>query len=58
MSLGANTAAQNHAEAMLKGNFFGHWGLDGLTPNMRYTLAGGSDYVSENAVGSVLVGGG
>ena len=57
MSLGANTAAQNHAEAMLKGNFVGHWGLDGLTPNMRYTLAGGSDYVSENASGSVLAEG-
>ena len=52
--LGDNAAAQSHAEAMLEGNFTGHWGLDGLTPNMRYTLAGGTNYMKENASGTVL----
>ena len=54
LSLGTNTAAQQHAGAMLEGNFTGHWGLDGLKPFMRYTLAGGADYVKENANGAVV----
>ena len=49
---GDNPAAQEHAEAMLEGNFTGHWGLDGLTPPMRYTLAGGWNYVKENTSGA------
>ena len=48
VELGANPAAQQHAEAMLKHNFVGHWGINGLTPEMRYTLAGGSGYLAEN----------
>ena len=51
MALGNNEAAQKHAEEMLEHGFTGHWGLDGLTPAMRYTLAGGTDYVSENSSG-------
>lgn len=51
VTLGNNEAAQGHAEAMLEYGFVGHWGLDGLTPVMRYTLAGGSDYASENVRG-------
>ena len=46
--LGNNAAAQQHAEALLRHNIGGHWGLDGLLPQMRYTLAGGVNYVSEN----------
>ena len=57
VTLGTNSAAQGHAEAMLKGNFVGHWGLDGLNPNMRYTLAGGTNYVMENTSGAVLTTG-
>ena len=57
MTLGKNTAAQGHAEAMLKGNFIGHWGLDGLNPNMRYTLAGGTNYLAENTSGSIIAEG-
>ena len=51
MTLGDYDAAQEHAEAMLEHGFSGHWGLDGLTPAMRYTLAGGVNYVAENASG-------
>lgn len=39
--LGDNVAAQLHAEASLAGCFSSHWGLDGLKPYMRYSLAGG-----------------
>ena len=51
VTLGDNEAAQKHAEAMLEHGFSGHWGLDGLTPTMRYTLAGGTDRVRENVCG-------
>ena len=39
--LGENVAAQLHAEASLEGCFSSHWGIDGLKPYMRYSLAGG-----------------
>ncbi len=52
--LGNNVAAQQHAEAMLRGNFASHWGMDGFTPPMRYTLAGGYNYMSENVSNSIL----
>ena len=57
LTLGTNPAAQQHANEMLKGNFVGHWGLDGLKPTMRYTLASGADYVTENTNGVVLAEG-
>ena len=41
VTLGSNRAAQLHAEAMLADCFSSHWGMDGLKPYMRYTLAGG-----------------
>lgn len=49
--LGDNSAAQARAEEMLHHSYLSHWGLDGLKPYMRYTLAGGEDYSSENALG-------
>jgi hypothetical protein len=49
--LGNNTAAQQHAEEMLLHGYICHWGMDGLKPYMRYTLAGGFNYESENASG-------
>ena len=55
--LGSNSAAQQHAEAMLANNFTGHWGIDGLNPNMRYTLAGGTNYMGENVAGAILQAG-
>lgn len=53
VTLGNNKAAQEHAEAMLWHGFTGHWGLDGLTPAMRYTLAGGVNYMKENTSGVI-----
>ena len=50
--LGDNVAAQLHAEASLNGCFSSHWGLDGLKPHMRYSLAGGYQSNGENGLGS------
>ena len=50
--LGDNAAAQLHAEASLEGCFSSHWGLDGLKPYMRYSLAGGHQPNGENGHGS------
>ena len=50
--LGNNVAAQLHAEASLKNCFSSHWGLDGLKPYMRYSLAGGYQSNGENGLGS------
>ena len=51
VALGANVAAQLHAEASLAGCFSSHWGLDGLTPAMRYAIAGGLRANAENVSG-------
>ena len=52
VDLGDNDAAQLHAEASLEGCFASHWGLDGLKPSMRYSLAGGYQSNGENVSGS------
>lgn len=59
VALGNNTAAQEHAEDMLKNNYFSHWGMDGMKPYMRYTLAGGFNYEQENVftVYTIWIGG-
>ena len=49
--LGDNIAAQLHAESSLENCFSGHWGIDGLKPYMRYTLAGGYQSNGENGRG-------
>jgi len=46
--LGNNSAAQEHAEDMLRNDYISHWDPLGLTPYMRYTLAGGEAYEAEN----------
>ena len=51
VTLGDNVAAQLHAESALDNCFLSHWGLDGLKPYMRYTLAGGYQSNGENASG-------
>lgn len=51
VELGTNTAAQSHADSMLDSCTFGHWGVDGLKPYMRYSLAGGYQYNAENVYG-------
>ena len=48
MTVGSNTAAQKHAKEMLAKDYFSHWGIDGMKPYMRYTLAGGFNYEAEN----------
>ena len=50
--MGDNAAAQLHAEAALEGCFSSHWGLDGLKPYMRYSIAGGHQSSGENVHGS------
>ena len=50
--LGDNNAAQLHAESSLANCFSGHWGVDGLKPYMRYSLAGGYQSNGENGLGS------
>ncbi len=46
--LGNNTAAQGHADEMVRHQYLSHWNLAGLTPDMRYTRAGGEAYSAEN----------
>ena len=50
--LGDNIAAQLHAESFLANCFSGHWGPDGLKPQMRYSLAGGYQSNGEFSSGS------
>ena len=52
VTLGGNIAAQLHAESSLTNCFSGHWGVDGLKPYMRYSLAGGYQTNGENGSGS------
>ena len=49
--LGDNNAAQLHAESSLANCFSSHWGVDGLKPYMRYSLAGGQQSNGENGSG-------
>src|SRR5450432_1243921 len=45
----ATRAGQRHAEDMAKAGYTAHWGTDGSVPEERYSEAGGSDFVQENA---------
>ena len=49
---GDNGAAQIHADHSLANCISSHWSIDGLTPNMRYSLAGGHQSANENVSGS------
>lgn len=49
--LGDNVAAQLHAESSLANCFSSHWGINGLKPYMRYSLAGGQQSNGENGSG-------
>ena len=49
--LGNNGAAQAHADSALANCSPSHWGVDGLKPYMRYSLAGGYQVNGENAYG-------
>ena len=52
VALGNNIAAQLHAESSLENCTSSHWGVDGLKPYMRYSLAGGYQSNGENGHGS------
>ena len=45
----AQRAGQGHAEDMARFGYLGHWGSDGSVPEQRFTDAGGTDMVLENA---------
>src|SRR5438132_2625786 len=45
----ACSVASDHARDMAKGEFLSHWGSDGRKPYQRYSFAGGTDAVQENA---------
>src|SRR4051794_18064950 len=45
----ASRAGQRHAEDMARVGYTAHWGSDGSVPEQRYSEAGGSDFVQENA---------
>ncbi len=57
LALGDNPAAQWHAEDMMRHNYRSHWGTDGLTPYMRYTLAGGFNRELQNVSGPDMLTG-
>ena len=52
VALGDNDAAQLHAESALANCFGSHWGIDGLKPYMRYSLAGDYQSNGENGLGA------
>ena len=43
------SAAQSHADDMMKHNYLGYWWLNGEKPYMVYAAYGGDSYVEENA---------
>jgi uncharacterized protein YkwD len=45
----ACTVAGAHARDMAQGEFLSHWGSDGRKPYHRYSFAGGTDALQENA---------
>ena len=49
MDEAASRAGQRHAEDMARAGYTAHWGTDGSVPEQRYSDAGGSDFVQENA---------
>jgi len=48
VTLSNTQCAQQHADDMLRNNYFSHWDLQGFKPYMRYTLSGGNGSVAEN----------
>lgn len=45
----AARSGQGHAEDMASHGYTAHWGTDGSVPEQRYTSAGGTHFVDENA---------
>ncbi len=55
LTLGFNASAQQHTESMKQYGYRSHWDVHGLTPQMRYTLAGGTNRVRQNIAGPIGV---
>ncbi|MDE2940518.1 MAG: hypothetical protein OXR67_16610 [Chloroflexota bacterium] len=53
LNLGYNASAQQHTESMKQYGYRSHWDVHGLTPQMRYTLAGGTNRVRQNIAGPI-----
>lgn len=51
LKLGTNGAAQAHADDMCANVFSSHWGSDGTTPAVRYTLHGGRHFSQQWVTG-------
>lgn len=54
----AAKAARAHVQEEADVGYISHWGLDGMKPQERYTLAGGKDAVEENESVSLWLEGG
>ena len=57
LNLGFNASAQQHTESMKQYGYRSHWDIHGLTPQMRYTLAGGTNRVRQNVAGPIGIPG-
>lgn len=55
LTLGDNPSAQHHAESMMSYGYRSHWDINGMTPEMRYTLAGGTGRAMQNIAGPVEI---
>ena len=55
LELGFNASAQQHTDSMARYGYRSHWDVYGLTPQMRYTLAGGTNRVRQNIAGPVAI---
>ncbi len=53
LKMGFNASAQQHTESMMTYGYRSHWDIYGLTPQMRYSLAGGTNRVRQNIAGPV-----
>src|ERR1041385_7947820 len=51
----ANQVASEHARDMAEGQFLSHWGSDGQKPYQRYSVAGGTAAVQENAAAATNI---
>jgi uncharacterized protein YkwD len=49
LDLNVSVLGDRYCQEQIRTNSSGHYGVDGLSPYMRYSFAGGNDGVSENA---------
>jgi uncharacterized protein YkwD len=56
VTLSSVDSGLQHAEDMLKNDYFSHWDTNGYKPYMRYTIAGGKGAIDENCALEGLIG--